>query len=204
MQDLKEQRFGLLKVIRFHGMGHGTRKRPHWVCKCDCGNMHIASASNLQQGGVRSCGCLSKDGTRKGNYSHGLHGTAIFNTWKNMMSRCYDTSDASYIRYGGRGISVCREWHDIKKFVADVGHRPRSDLTLDRVNNDGNYELTNVRWATQLQQSNNRRSNRFHTFDGETRTQAEWCRIYNINQPTLCQRLRRGWTFARAITEPVN
>jgi hypothetical protein len=159
--------------------------------------------SNLQQGNIRSCGCLRRDGTLKGNYAHGLHGTAVLAAWRHMMGRCYDRNDDSYSRYGKRGITVCKQWHDPLQFFADVGHQPRKGMSIDRINNNGNYEPGNVRWATALQQSNNRSSNKWITLKGETRTQAEWCRIYKINPPTVCVRVKRGWPIERALTEPV-
>lgn len=114
------------------------------------------------------------------------------------MARCYNPKDRSYSRYGGRGIKVCERWHDLLLFVADLGERPIG-LTLGRVDNEGDYELGNVRWENPMQQANNRRSSKLATLQGATKTHAQWCRELGIKPSTLCRRLKRGWTVEEAF-----
>ena len=146
------------------------------LCRCDCGNELAVSANRLVSGNTQSCGCLKVEvassrlpAMSEANKTHGLSGKAkhpLYETWHGMMMRCYDEQHAFYHRYGGRGITVCQPWHDPALFIAEVeallGPKP-AGMTLDRVNNDGNYEPGNIRWATQMQQVHNRqpRSPRF-------------------------------------------
>lgn len=198
-ENLVGRRFGNL-VVEAVGEGpeQARRKRSYWLCRCDCGGMNTVLAANLKAGHVASCGCFLRDGTKRGNYRHGLHGQAIYATWHGMLSRCYNLKDPSYPRYGGRGIKVCERWHDLLLFVADLGERP-AGLTLGRIDNDGDYAPGNVRWESLTQQANNRRSSRLATLRGVTKTHAQWCRELGIKPPTLCQRLKRGWTVEEAF-----
>jgi hypothetical protein len=130
-------------------------KRGQWVwhCRCDCGNEAVVPGFELRTGQIRSCGCLLKEATTK----HGMSGTPEFFIWWGMQDRCMRTTTAYYDRYGGRGISVCKEWRDsFAAFYRDMGPRPSPKHSLDRVNNDGNYEPGNCRWATKKEQAANR------------------------------------------------
>lgn len=198
MEDLVGKRFGMLLVKEFYTF-KGTRPRPHWQCLCDCGGVHIVSSSNLKKGRVQSCGCLVRNGALKGNYKHGLHGTAVYSSWHAMMDRCYNAKSANYARYGGRGIQVCERWHDVRNFLEDVGHQPKRGMSIDRIDNGRNYEPENCRWTTANIQSNNRSTNRLHTIDGTTKTQAQWADSFGVKQPTVCMRLKRGWTIEEAL-----
>lgn len=146
-----------------HGFQNGLRG---FRCKCSCGNEVVAASGSLNKGLTISCGHvkIEKATARlpemiKNNVTHGLHGHELYGTWAGMMTRCYDDRHPYYRRYGGRGISVCEEWKDVSKFITDIerllGSRPVNQ-TLDRVNNDGNYEPSNVRWATKSEQVRNR------------------------------------------------
>lgn len=121
-----------------------------------------------------------------------------------MVRRCRETTHFAYSRYGGRGITVCDRWASFDNFFADMGAKPEG-RSLDRINNNGNYEPTNCRWATKYEQDNNRRSNRLFTVNGVTRTIAEWSRHTGIKAGRLYDRvLTNGWSMERAITEPVD
>lgn len=123
---------------------------------------------------------------------------------KNMRRRCYDSTVYNYPHYGGRGIRVCERWHDFKSFRDDVSALPyagETGYTLDRIDNDGDYEPDNVRWADKITQANNRRTNVRITYNGETHTMAEWSRKLGINYHKICDRLKSGWSVERAFTE---
>lgn len=118
------------------------------------------------------------------------------------MSRCYNPKDIRYPNYGGRGITVCERWHTLENFLADMGKRPPG-LTLDRLDNDGNYELSNCEWRTNRDQANNKRNNKLLTLHGKTQTRAQWSRKLGIAAGTIGQRLASGWSVERALTTPV-
>jgi hypothetical protein len=126
-----------------------------------------------------------------------------YRVWASMIQRCENPARKSYASYGGRGIRVCPAWRlSFEAFLADVGPRP-AGTSLDRIDGDGDYEPGNVRWATPLQQANNARTNLLVTFNGETRTRAEWARHLGIKYFTLRQRLDKGWPVEKAFTTPV-
>ena len=130
---------------------------------CDCGDEYEAPLSHLMNGAIKSCGCLLKErqraGFSPGATSHGLSHHPLYATWYDMLQRCENPADKGYYRYGGRGINVCDRWHDVATFISDIEHwlgsRP-SGMTLDRIQNDHDYRLDNVRWASRLEQANNR------------------------------------------------
>lgn len=161
LADLTGQKFGRLTVIeRAENIGDRTR----WKCQCDCGNEIIVYATNLKRGLTKSCGCYGKNFPSHLKHGHGKHGDSTYNVYTLMKSRCYNTNNKAYKNYGGRGIAVCDEWlHDFKAFydyVSVLPHFGEAGYSLDRINNDGNYEPNNVRWATKKEQANNRRTSK--------------------------------------------
>jgi hypothetical protein len=162
--ELAGRRFGKLVVEAFVGVndhGHAT-----WLCLCDCGNKTTVSTGILKRSWKRSCGCLRRGDhwNRRGNLRHGHttndHGSrrqsATYRTWGDMIQRCTNPKQPNYRYYGGRGITICERWLAFDNFLADMGERP-DGLEIDRINNDGNYEPGNCRWATRSQQVRNRR-----------------------------------------------
>ena len=142
-KDLMGQRFGRLVAISKEGRSKG--REIIWMCLCDCGNLRTAVGSKLTNGSVQPCGCLQKDKTREANITHGKSHSRIYSIWKNMLSRCTNSNHDSYSNYGGRDIQVCDRWLKFENFLADMGE-PAKDLTIDRIELDGNYEPGNCRW----------------------------------------------------------
>ena len=155
---LTGQRFGKLVVTGWAGTN--ARRCATWCASCDCGTEIVASGDMLRSGKTTSCGCVKRETWRQ-TMTHGQAGpnrrTSLYNRWLLMRRRCSDPKDKRYARYGGRGIRVCDEWqHSFEAFARDVGNPPVPGYSLDRINNDGNYEPGNVRWATASEQARNR------------------------------------------------
>ena len=155
--DLKGKRFGMLTVIERKGAicGHSA-----WICRCDCGNETIVTANNLKDR-TTSCGCYQKMRAKQANTVHGKSHSKIHYIWNAMKKRCFNSNCKSFPNYGGRGITVCDEWKDsfqsFYDYVSKLQHFGEEGYSLDRINNDGNYEPENVRWATRLEQARNKR-----------------------------------------------
>lgn len=188
IMDLSGERYGRLTVLR---LSHRVKCVNYWECACDCGAVSIVSASNLRAGHVRSCGCFRRQRITKINATHGMSHTPEHRTWASMNSRCTNPKDPSFPRYGGRGISVCERWQSFENFIEDMGGARPAGTTIDRIDNDGNYEPGNCRWATVKQQSNNRRSNVLLTIDGETRTISAWAEAKGLSLCLVWQRYKR-------------
>lgn len=140
------------------------------------------------------------------NYKDGRKGTRLYRIYRNMLSRCNNANSPSYLRYGKRGICVCEEWAQnfvsFKDWAYNNGYS--DELTIDRIDNDGDYEPKNCRWVTTKDQALNTSRNRFISIGGTTKTLTEWCEIYSINYKTVQDRLNRGWEHERAITTPID
>lgn len=206
------QTFGKLTVLRRAEDYVGKSYRmAQWECECSCQdhNVVIVRGVALRNGHTKSCGCYHKEAAAKANTKHGdttsRGNKRLLSIWKHMISRCENSDVKEYKNYGGRGISVCQEWHDylsFKSWSLDNGYE--HSLTLDRVDVDGDYCPSNCRWVTQKVQANNMRTNRMLTYNGATHTMAEWADIVGIPYQRLNSRIFSGWSVERALFEPVH
>lgn len=204
--DIAGDRFGRWVAVSYVGY---LKKQSWWMCRCDCGVEKMVSLSLLRRGASKSCGCLQSEVAREvarrqgiKNRTHGDSGKKLYSIWVGMMRRCYNEKHVSFRHYGGRGIGVCSAWHDYRKFADDVGAIPFDGAELDRVDNDGDYQPSNWRWASRSQQLNNTRVNRNLTFGGRTQSATEWCRELGLNRNSLQGRLRLGWSDEAALSKP--
>jgi hypothetical protein len=202
IRDLTGLKFGQLKVIGRTGSDKWGKSL--WSCVCDCENKVIVEAGNLKSGGTTSCGCFKKEKLHKEKTVHGDYKERLFHIWEQMRARCSNKNLPSYKNYGGRGIVVCDAWlNDYLPFKEwALSHGYQNNLSIDRKDNNGNYEPSNCRWATKGVQANNTRSNHFLTFNNQTMTISEWSQKLNISQDIIYSRLKRGWTIEQTLTIP--
>ena len=203
-KDFTGKKYGRLTVV-----SRTDRKSGHnWIylCKCDCGNFKEVSTSNLTGGSVKSCGCLSYENRKKSRPKHGMARDRLYHLYYGIRYRCYNTNSAEYNRYGGRGIKMCEEWKNsfesFKSWSLDNGYN--KDLTIDRIDNNGNYEPSNCRWVDRFVQQNNTRRNKFYEYNGELLTLSQLAQKYNFNVQTLFHRLKKYPTVKEAIETPIN
>ncbi len=192
--NLAGQRFGRLTAVAYLGQSK-------WSCKCDCGAETRTLANNLIRNKAQSCGCLKRETAAAMMRTHGMRNAPEYRVWSTMIERCHNPNNGKYKSYGARGIRVCERWRtDFAAFIADMGQRPTPQHSLDRRDNDGNYEPGNVHWATREQQANNTRANVVLSWRGEHLTMAQWSRRIGISQYAIRQRLERGWAVEDALT----
>lgn len=186
------RRFERLTIIQALGK-RAPGPRNWWRCQCDCGN--FTEIPSNQFGRTRSCGCLSREVTSARSKSHGQShaNNKAYKVWVQMRRRCREKEG-----YADRGIKVCARWQDFENFLADMG-QPSPGMTIERENNDGDYEPGNCVWADGVAQSNNRRSSVFVTANGITKTAAQWARELKIEGQTVRWRLKQGWSPEKAL-----
>lgn len=197
--DLSGKVFSRLTVISYsHTNKYGGAC---WLCICVCGKNKIINYSSLIQGLSKSCGCLHKERISETLKTHGLTRTKEYRAWIFMKHRCYNENDKRYKDYGGRGINVCNRWIDsFENFLADMGQAPSPKHSIDRKENDGNYEPGNCRWATQKEQQNNKRNIIHVTYNKETLCLNSFCKKYKLKYTTIYSRLKRGWSIEKTLT----
>lgn len=175
------------------------------VFKCLCGEHFIAIIWNVTRGITKSCGCAR----RKHGHTIGARCktkiSSEYNTWRNMIERCTNPSYKLYVNYGGRGISVCERWLDsFENFITDMGKKPTPDYSIERINNNGNYEPSNCKWESKVNQARNKRSNVFLTHKGETLCMAAWAQRACISTQLFWHRINTcKWSIEKAIDTPV-
>ncbi len=209
-KNLTWKRFGRLTVLYRceDNVTPSGYKTPMWMCLCDCGNKVAVRGKSLTGGVTRSCGCLAKELMSERKRVHGGFGTRLYAVWDSMRQRCNNPNHYAYANYGGRGISVCREWDDysaFRRWALSSGYDDgagRGECTLDRVDTNGDYRPDNCRWVNMRAQTNNRRETIFLTYEGQTLPLSEWADITGIKYPTLWQRYKRGWPIDKVLLRP--
>lgn len=192
------ERYGRLVLESSEGMAR-------WRCRCDCGAVHVAIVTDMRAGKTRSCGCLRREATATAQREHGYKPKGQrpipeYEIWQAAKRRCDNPKHPQAHRYSERGIRMCDRWlHDFPAFLADMGPRPSTAHSIERIDQDGPYSPENCRWASRTEQQRNTSQNRLLTHDGETRTLAEWAEARGIRYGRLYYRLTHGWTPERAF-----
>jgi len=190
--NLENKRYGMLTVGSFAGAN--AHRQAMWTARCDCGVQKNILSTSLLTGKSRSCGCS--------RVKHLKSRTVEFRTWTAVKSRCSNHRLSGWHNYGGRGIRVCDRWlASFDNFLSDMGPRPDGASSIDRINNDGDYEPGNCRWATHGQQGFNRRTTRLIQHNSKVRSLSDWAARAGLSVQTLSRRLSRGWDMDRALTE---
>lgn len=199
-RDLTGMTFGRLTAVEIHGRTPAGALV--WQCSCACGGSHTASSQSLVDGKVKSCGCW-KASHPAYNRTHNMKSHPLYLVWSAMLNRCRNPNVRGYENYGGRGIKVCYRWHDFSAFYADMGERPPGGYSIERINNDGDYEPGNCRWATRREQGSNKRNSRYIEAGGESLPLAEWARRLGCSSAAILARIAAGMREADAVTLPI-
>jgi len=200
--NLVGKKYHRLTVIS-HNEEMSYPRKPYWNCLCDCGNEKIVSGNNLKTGQVKSCGCLASEMLIKRNTTHGeADNSPFYALWKRIKGRCYNKNSSDYIYYGARGITLFSAWIDnyvaFKEYIEKLP-KGENQNSLDRIENNGNYEPGNVRWATQTEQLRNYRRNRYvETLQGKM-LMSDAAKIAGVSNSTMFQRLKSGWPMEKLL-----
>lgn len=219
MEDITGKTFGRLTAVRLHhkkqrynSKGQKAGFRYMWEFKCSCGNIVIAEKTDVKIGHTNSCGCYNKEVLRNTGTHHDSD-SRLYNVWKGIKKRCYDEKSINYQWYGGEGIRVCDEWlakdtgyMSFKNWAYNNGYKEiivnnRNILTLDRINNNGDYCPENCRWITQKQQRRNTSNNINITINNETKCLQDWADEYGVNRGTANDRYHKGWKFDEILSK---
>ena len=193
------QTFGRWTVIA--SLAERQNGKRVYLCRCACGYEGARVGGNLRSGISKSCGCYKRELIHAAKYRHGRNASdRTYNAWVSMNTRCSNPNNHHFHNYGGRGIRVCERWARFENFLSDMGE-VSAGLSLDRINNDGNYEPANCRWATAQEQVLNKTTTRYVTAFGKTQPLAVWAREFQVDFLLIWKRLARGWTAERALTE---
>lgn len=196
-------RYGRLVVLDLKGsfLIRG-RKRLIYKCKCDCGSVCEAEVDQLTGQRKRSCGCLKKEHIKRKNYKHGLSRVREYNIWLCMKSRCFNPGDASFFRYGGSGITVCDRWiSSFENFIEDMGMAPSRDHSIDRINSKGNYEPSNCKWSTWIEQNYNKEATIKVVYNGQNMSLMNWARTQGLNYASARLNYKKGLSLEEIIHE---
>ena len=201
--DITGLRVGYLTAIAFHA---STPKGVMWVVRCDCGREVLMEPSELKKqskkGIQASCGCKRRETIGRRNTKHGQSAHPLYAVWRSMLDRCSLPTHHAWRNYGGRGITVCERWKSFPDFFADVSPTYAPGLTLDRENNEGNYEPSNCRWATRAQQTSNMRSNVWINTPKGRMTVSQAARAFGLGHTTILYRIGAGWPEDQLVTPP--
>jgi hypothetical protein len=197
--DIKGKKFNRLTAIRRDESHTGANLK--WFFSCECGVVKSISKASVVGGHVVSCGCYNRE--KCSFKKHGLSRHPLYRTWNGMIQRCTHLHNKDYPRYGGRGITVCDRWMDVRNFIADMGNRPNNS-TLDRIDNNKGYSPSNCKWSKPIEQGNNKSNNRTLKLDNTVYSSlAEAARKFNIPESTLRNRLKT-MSFEEAISIPIS
>jgi hypothetical protein len=201
--DLTGKRFGKLTAIS--SIYDAEKKLTLWKCQCDCGNIAYVRANRLVHGRTKSCGCLRVVSNKSHKTTHGMSRTRLYNAWHSMKARCNNPDNHNYKLYGGRGISICEDWlesfESFMNWAVSSGYK--EGLSLDRIDNNGNYCPENCRWVTVREQNNNRGVSINISYNGKTQNLSEWCKELGLPYMRIWQRITKyGYSFEEAIKEP--
>ena len=203
LADIRGRRYGRLVVLE--RAANDKHQKAMWLCQCDCGNQIIVRGGTLRSGQQKSCGCYNKElqANFKGRYKHGGKDTRLYTIWKVMRQRCFNPHTTNYKNYGGRGITICEEWNDFSRFREWALNNGYADnLSIDRINVDGNYEPQNCRWSTVVEQARNKRNTMMIYYKGKPTSVRQVAEEVGIEYGTLRGRIIRGWSVDRAINTP--
>lgn len=196
--------YGRLKVIRLYSM---IKSGTVWLCKCSCGHVVKVRGGSLSTGNTKSCGCLAVENGRKQGLSALKHGearhssrTKTYNIWQGMLRRCDTPSAVGYKNYGGRGVKVCNEWKNYKIFLKDMGHCPLG-MSIDRINNDGNYCKLNCKWSTRKEQNSNSRKTIHLVYKNKKQCLSDWAREIRMPITTFWRRIKQGKNIKDILDE---
>jgi hypothetical protein len=196
--DLTGRKFGFFTVV---SKAAAKNRRTSWLCRCCCGKEKVINTSSLTTGNTKSCGCQKNNMIAQSKTKHGMTGTRLYIIWKHMTQRCENPNVERYRSYGGRGICVCKEWRE--NAVAFINwaksHGYSEELSLDRIEVNGNYEPKNCRWIAKKEQAKNKTTNRLITINGEGHCLSDWARISGIPYETLRSRLNAGVPAEKAV-----
>lgn len=197
VKDIRNLRSGMLTAIERANDTSGDG-RARWHCRCDCGQTVVVLSASIVSGHSKSCGC------QEGYRSHEMRNTSEYAAWANMRQRCQNPNNPMYENYGGRGITVNSEWDlSFEAFLKDMGPKPSPDLSIERKDVDGNYEVGNCTWGTTADQSNNKRNSVRHSVDGMDLTEKQIQEQYGVSPQVLRHRISRGLTVEEAAKTPV-
>ena len=206
------QEFGRLTVIKLHHIRKLTSSGrscniEYYLCSCSCGNIAIVQKSNLVRGHTKSCGCYGKETSTQNvlkNKTHGLTRTRIYKIYKGMKRRCLRESEKAYKYYGARGVTICEEW--LNDFLAFYNWSMKNgyseELSIDRIDYNGNYEPNNCRWTSAKEQANNTRRNHSISYNGETHNICEWENLTGIDRHAIKARIEKGWSLDKVFGTP--
>ena len=199
MIDLTGRKFERLTVIE---RAENKGERVCWKCKCDCGKEVIVYSKTLLSGATKSCGCLHKEINSNIHKTHGKSKSRIYRIWSGMLRRCNNKNDKRYTNYGGRGIKV--EFKSFEEFYDwSINNGYKDNLTIYRIDNNGNYSKSNCRWTDNKTQTNNKRNNHYITLNNETKTLMQWCEFYKMDYDLVKNRINNlYWEPLKALTTP--
>lgn len=197
-KNLLGQEFGRLTVVRY--VKNKNSKGHKWECVCSCGNVSLVSPCSLIRGDTQSCGCIARSNAASRLFQHGESRSITYSSWRAMINRSSNENNPSYKRYGGAGIFVCERWENsYLDFLEDMGERPSKEYSIDRIDNKDGYYPENCRWASKIEQANNKNRTRNVCVNGVTKSVSQWARDIGVKPGFLFNYVYRGMSVEDAI-----